>query len=77
MSDVTRKLDAAVGFDGGGSTFCVVLDAEGNVLGQGSAGASNPVRVGIETAFRELAQAAAKTLAHAHFMPPLPRRSPK
>src|SRR6266498_4671717 len=42
---------AVVGVDGGGSkTHAVVLDANSNVLGEGFAGPSNPLRVGIANA---------------------------
>jgi N-acetylglucosamine kinase-like BadF-type ATPase len=57
----------AVGFDGGGTkTDCVVLDAEGNVIGQGSAGPANPLRAGFPAASGELAAAAARALDSAH-----------
>jgi N-acetylglucosamine kinase-like BadF-type ATPase len=57
----------AVGFDGGGTkTDCVVLDAEGNVIGQGSAGPANPLRAGFPAASEELAAAAARALDSAH-----------
>lgn len=42
---------AVVGVDGGGTkTHAVILDAEFKVLGEGLAGASNPLRVGIANA---------------------------
>lgn len=60
----SRKAGIAIGFDGGGTkTQCVVLDSAGQVLGQGSAGPSNPLRVGFESAFHEIATAAARALA--------------
>ncbi|MFM8439915.1 MAG: BadF/BadG/BcrA/BcrD ATPase family protein [Acidobacteriota bacterium] len=38
------------GVDGGGTkTHAVITDADGRVLGEGSGGAANPLRVGIET----------------------------
>lgn len=55
-----------LGFDGGGSkTDCVVLNAEGKLLGQGSAGPSNPLRIGFDAAFAALAAAAEQALAAA------------
>ncbi|MEP6708173.1 MAG: BadF/BadG/BcrA/BcrD ATPase family protein [Pyrinomonadaceae bacterium] len=43
--------DFVVGVDGGGSkTRAVVLDSEQRVVGEGAAGPSNPLRVGITTA---------------------------
>ncbi|HEY1865930.1 MAG TPA: BadF/BadG/BcrA/BcrD ATPase family protein [Candidatus Acidoferrales bacterium] len=66
----SRRSHIAVGFDGGGTkTECVVLNAEGKVLGRGMAGPSNPLRVGIEAAFTELAQAATEALAAARLKP--------
>jgi N-acetylglucosamine kinase-like BadF-type ATPase len=66
----SRRMNIALGFDGGGTkTECVVLDAEGNMVGRGVAGASNPLRVGMEAAFTELAQAAAEALAGARLKP--------
>jgi N-acetylglucosamine kinase-like BadF-type ATPase len=66
-----RRMKIAVGFDGGGTkTECVVLDAEGNAIGRGSAGPSNPLRVGFPAAFQELAQAAAQALGGAQLKPP-------
>ena len=51
----------AVGFDGGGTkTERIVLDAEGNTIGQGAAGPSNPLRVGFDAAFKGLSEAAAR-----------------
>jgi N-acetylglucosamine kinase-like BadF-type ATPase len=59
-----------MGFDGGGSkTECVVLDDEGNTVARGAAGPSNPLRVGFQAAFQELARAAAAALASAHLKP--------
>lgn len=46
-----RTRDFVVGVDGGGSkTRAVILDSEEHVLGEGLAGPSNPLRVGIATA---------------------------
>jgi glucosamine kinase len=66
----SRRSNIALGFDGGGTkTECVVLDAEGKVLGRGLAGPSNPLRVGNEAAFTQLAQAATEALAAARLKP--------
>jgi N-acetylglucosamine kinase len=66
----SRQSNIALGFDGGGTkTECVVLGAEGKVLGRGMAGPSNPLRVGIEAAFTQLAQAATEALAAARLKP--------
>jgi N-acetylglucosamine kinase-like BadF-type ATPase len=49
---------AVVGVDGGGSkTHAVVLDADFAVLGEGLAGASNPLRVGIANAAAAIREA--------------------
>jgi N-acetylglucosamine kinase-like BadF-type ATPase len=49
---------AAVGVDGGGTkTHAVILDAEFKVLGEGLAGPSNPLRVGIANAAAAIHQA--------------------
>ncbi len=56
-----------LGFDGGGTkTDCVVIDAAGRVLGEGSAGPSNPLRVGYDSAFAAMTEAAGKALSVAH-----------
>ena len=45
----TRR--AVVGVDGGGTkTHAVIMDANFDILGEGVAGASNPLRVGIANA---------------------------
>jgi N-acetylglucosamine kinase-like BadF-type ATPase len=55
-----------LGLDGGGTkTECVVLDAQGNVVGKGRAGPSNPLRCGFDTAFQSLSAAAAEALKEA------------
>jgi N-acetylmuramic acid 6-phosphate etherase len=55
-----------LGFDGGGTkTDCAVIDAAGRVVGEGSAGPSNPLRAGYEAAFAALNAAADKALAAA------------
>jgi N-acetylglucosamine kinase-like BadF-type ATPase len=60
----------AMGFDGGGTkTECVVLDDEGKVMGRGAGGPSNPLRVGFDSAYKEIAQAAAEALAGAQLRP--------
>lgn len=47
-----------LGVDGGGTkTFVVIVDEEKNVLAEGLSGASNPVRVGIETAVANISEA--------------------
>jgi N-acetylglucosamine kinase-like BadF-type ATPase len=49
---------AVVGVDGGGSkTHAVVLDADFAVLGEGLAGASNPLRVGVANAAAAIREA--------------------
>lgn len=53
----------SIGFDGGGTkTDCVVLDAHGNVVGEGRGGPSNPLRAGYDDAFRSIREAAAEAL---------------
>lgn len=55
-----------VGFDGGGTkTECLLLDARGNLAGRGLSGPSNPNRVGFETAFQNLREAADQALSAA------------
>ena len=47
-----------LGVDGGGTkTFAVIIDEEKNVVAEGLSGASNPVRVGIETAVTNISEA--------------------
>lgn len=49
---------AVVGVDGGGTkTHAVILDADFSILGEGLAGPSNPLRVGIATAAVAIRQA--------------------
>src|SRR6185295_19185152 len=49
---------AVVGVDGGGSkTHAVVLDADFAILGEGFAGPSNPLRVGITNAAAAIREA--------------------
>ena len=53
----------SIGFDGGGTkTDCVVLDARGDVIGEGRGGPSNPLRAGYDEAFRSISEAAAGAL---------------
>jgi N-acetylglucosamine kinase-like BadF-type ATPase len=55
-----------LGFDGGGTkTECVLLDSRGEVVGAGSAGASNPLRVGFPKAQAALHAAASAALRSA------------
>ncbi len=56
----------SLGFDGGGTkTDCALLDAKGNVVGEGHGGPSNPLRCGYDTAFSSLRGAAAEAIAAA------------
>jgi glucosamine kinase len=60
----------ALGFDGGGTkTDCVVLNAQGEVVGEGRGGPSNPLRNGFEAAYRSLNDAAKEALARATVRP--------
>src|SRR5262245_56920976 len=64
------EANIALGFDGGGTkTECVILDFEGKTIGRGTAGPSNPLRVGFDAAFKELAEAAVQALGSAHRKP--------
>ena len=48
-----------LGFDGGGTkTECVLMDAAGKILARCFSGPSNPYRVGVESATREIERAA-------------------
>ncbi len=50
-----------LGVDGGGTkTLVVLLDEENNVVAEGLSGASNPLRVGIETAVANISEATNK-----------------
>jgi N-acetylglucosamine kinase-like BadF-type ATPase len=54
----------SLGFDGGGTkTDCVLLDANGNVIGEGRGGPANPLRSGYDSAFSSLREAAAGAIA--------------
>jgi N-acetylglucosamine kinase-like BadF-type ATPase len=52
-------MDCVLGVDGGGTkTECVLMDAAGKILGRSFSGPSNPYRVGVESATREIEKAA-------------------
>ena len=52
-------MDCVLGFDGGGTkTECVLMDAAGKILARSVSGPSNPSRVGLESAAREIEKAA-------------------
>ncbi len=56
----------SLGFDGGGTkTDCVLLDANGAVIGEGHGGPANPLRSGYDGAFSSLREAAAGAIAAA------------
>lgn len=53
-----RSRSAVVGVDGGGSkTHAVIADTEGRIMGEGTSGPSNPLRVGIARAAAEVSEA--------------------
>ena len=53
----------SIGIDGGGTkTDCVILNAEGTVIGEGRDGPSNALRSGYDAAFRSIGGAAAEAL---------------
>jgi N-acetylglucosamine kinase-like BadF-type ATPase len=55
-----------LGFDGGGTkTHCVLLNAKGAVIGEGSGGPANPLRAGYDAAFASLREASSAALAAA------------
>ena len=61
-----RARELVVGVDGGGSkTRAVILDAEQHVLGEGGAGPSNPLRVGIANAAAAVREAVDKACSAA------------
>jgi glucosamine kinase len=61
-----RAQHSVVGVDGGGTkTEAVVLDSNQRVIGEGRAGPSNPVRVGIATAAANVREAIDKACAMA------------
>jgi glucosamine kinase len=52
-------MDYVLGVDGGGTkTECVLIDAAGKILARSFSGPSNPYRVGVESATREIEKAA-------------------
>lgn len=58
---------AVVGVDGGGTkTHAVILDANSAILGEGLAGASNPLRVGIAAAAAAIREAIDRACESAH-----------
>jgi N-acetylglucosamine kinase-like BadF-type ATPase len=60
----------ALGFDGGGTkTDCVLLNAKGDVIGEGRGGPANPLRCGYDAAFSSLCEAAAGAIAAARIRP--------
>ncbi|MGO9640042.1 MAG: N-acetylglucosamine kinase [Candidatus Acidiferrales bacterium] len=60
----------SLGIDGGGlETNCVILDAEGAVVGEGRGGASSALRAGFPAAFDGIARSAAEALAQSKLRP--------
>ena len=58
-----------LGFDGGGTkTECVLMDTAGKILARSVSGPSNPWRVGVESATREIEKAAELCLQEARGM---------
>jgi glucosamine kinase len=61
----------SLGVDGGGSkTDCVILREDGEIIGRGAAGPSNPLRVGFPAAFEAVRAAASMAMAEADLVPP-------
>ena len=61
-----RAQHSVVGVDGGGTkTEAVILDSDQRIIGEGRAGPSNPVRVGIATAAASVREAIDKACAMA------------
>jgi N-acetylglucosamine kinase-like BadF-type ATPase len=55
-----------LGFDGGGTkTLAAIIDSDGRVVGEGTAGPSNPLRIGYVTTFSALSESATRALAAA------------
>lgn len=53
-----RSRSAVVGVDGGGSkSHAVIVDADGRIMGEGTSGPSNPLRVGIARAAAAVCEA--------------------
>src|SRR5882757_6496388 len=60
------SMDYVLGFDGGGTkTECVLMDPAGKILARCFSGPSNPSRVGVESAAREIDKAANLSLQEA------------
>ena len=60
------SMDYVLGFDGGGTkTECVLMDSAGKILARCLSGPSNPTRVGVESATREIEKAAELALQEA------------
>src|ERR1700688_860250 len=60
----------SLGFDGAGTkTDCVLLDANGAVIGEAQGGPANPLRSGYDGAFSSLRKAAAGAIAAANIRP--------
>jgi glucosamine kinase len=59
-------MDFFLGLDGGGTkTECVLMDSAGKIVGRSFSGPSNPYRVGVESAIREIEKAADLSLQEA------------
>src|ERR1044072_6004570 len=59
-----------LGIDGGGTkTHAVITTASYKIIGEGFSGASNPVRVGFDTAVANINQAIKQACEHAHTTP--------
>ena len=59
-----------LGFDGGGTkTDCVVLNSNGEIVGEGHGGPSNALRCGYDAAFHSLVEAASEALKAARLQP--------
>jgi glucosamine kinase len=59
-----------LGFDGGGTkTDCIVLNADGEIVGRGHGGPANALRSGFDVAFRSISEAAADALRNALLKP--------
>lgn len=60
------SMRCVLGFDGGGSkTECVLMDPAGKILARSFSGPSNPFRIGVDRAVRELQAAATAALREA------------
>src|SRR5882762_2941037 len=60
------SVEYVLGFDGGGTkTECVLLDSAGVIVARSVSGPSNPTRVGVEAATREIKKAAELVLQEA------------